>query len=1223
MSAKGRPERELLPLGGKARSAKGAPVKALGDWLMAIVQHMITSLRYAGRRCRRGTGNRRGAAPGQPEGIEFGPCIERDSTGWNSWAGRIRIRTYIIRSSAATFVAPPACRFGHPAAGPALPFRRFFRPPCASPRSNSPASSPSSIPRPSASPASWSAWSAQRLRQVQRDRRRALGAGRIVGPALRGERMQDVIFNGSGERKPVGRASRRAGVRQQPGPRRRAVGAVRRDLRSSACSRATANRLLHQQPARAPPRHRRHLPRHRPGPARLRDHRAGHDLAHHRGEARGAARVPRRGRGRLQVQGAAQGDRRAHRRHAREPRARRGHPAGTGQPARASSRRRRRSPPSSATSRRGCSQAQQLLWFSKQQDAARAPRALHAPRSRRSPSRSRGCRRTCAPSESRLETLRSDHYAAGDALHERQGEFYAANAEVTRLEQQLAFARESETRLSQQLAQLTEQLAALGGEEAALAARPRGRPKPRVEARIGGARARRPEAERARDAALPALEEAVRARRRAARELQEQIAAIEQAIRVAETQRDNGRAQSLAELARAAARLEDRARGLAPPVDRHRARVEEQLADESRGARGEGGRSARAARQRAGAAGARSATASEAAQQASRRHGELEARAQALAALQAQDRAGQGQHRLARARTGSRAARLLWQATRHRAGLGGRARSGAARAAQRGRARAARQAEAWLARRDAAAGPDGGLRAGGRRCADARPRRRRRAAREGALAAPGDRAARSPTGCAGVRCHADAAAAVRDRARARRRRGLRDAAGPPRQRAGDRLLRAGQRTARRARAPAGARRARRTRSPAPPSAAAAARAALAARRGRARRDAAGAITRESLAFASQQRRCHDLELELMQLRQAAAAAERRRAQIAQELADLGGAGGRRAGARTRGGGGARRRAVAAARRARAARGGAPRAQRGRGRARARPRARARRRARGAGGRIRRAQLPRARWPSSSAGARRSSCRSRSSRSCSRKLTSERAAVDWTPVEEALQRQLAARGVAEQALAAARDRLEGLTAELRAAEEAQLVGDASARPGAREDRGSAAEGAGGARCPSSSSSSSSRKRRPTSRSLPGAAEGVRQQVRRCRRDRRACRRRSPSWARSISPRWTSSAIAQERKDYLDAQAADLTEAMTTLESAIRQIDREIARAAAADVRHGQRRISRALFPTLFGGGQAQARADRRGDPRLRRAGRSRSRRASATPRSTCCRAARRR
>src|SRR5262249_34026464 len=43
---------------------------------------------------------------------------------------------------------------------------------------------------------------------------------------------------------------------------------------------------------------------------------------------------------------------------------------------------------------------------------------------------------------------------------------------------------------------------------------------------------------------------------------------------------------------------------------------------------------------------------------------------------------------------------------------------------------------------------------------------------------------------------------------------------------------------------------------------------------------------ESAALASQQRRCHDLELELVQLKQAAEAAERRRAQIDAETTDL-------------------------------------------------------------------------------------------------------------------------------------------------------------------------------------------------------------------------------------------------------------------------------------------------------------------------------------------------
>ena len=61
-------------------------------------------------------------------------------------------------------------------------------------------------------------------------------------------------------------------------------------------------------------------------------------------------------------------------------------------------------------------------------------------------------------------------------------------------------------------------------------------------------------------------------------------------------------------------------------------------------------------------------------------------------------------------------------------------------------------------------------------------------------------------------------------------------------------------------------------------------------------------------------------------------------------------------------------------------------------------------------------------------------------------------------------------------------------------------------------------------------------------------------------------------------------------------------MTTLETAIRQIDRESRAAAAADVRRRQRELRASCFPALFGGGQAQARADRRRDPRLRRAGR---------------------
>src|SRR5258705_387671 len=63
------------------------------------------------------------------------------------------------------------------------------------------------------------------------------------------------------------------------------------------------------------------------------------------------------------------------------------------------------------------------------------------------------------------------------------------------------------------------------------------------------------------------------------------------------------------------------------------------------------------------------------------------------------------------------------------------------------------------------------------------------------------------------------------------------------------------------------------------------------------------------------------------------------------------------------------------------------------------------------------------------------------------------------------------------------------------------------------------------------------------------------------------------------------IATQRKDYLDAQAADLTEAMATLENAIRQIDRESRQLLQQTFDAVNENFAR-LFPGLFGGGQAQ-------------------------------------
>ncbi|SFN10723.1 condensin subunit Smc [Formivibrio citricus] len=62
-------------------------------------------------------------------------------------------------------------------------------------------------------------------------------------------------------------------------------------------------------------------------------------------------------------------------------------------------------------------------------------------------------------------------------------------------------------------------------------------------------------------------------------------------------------------------------------------------------------------------------------------------------------------------------------------------------------------------------------------------------------------------------------------------------------------------------------------------------------------------------------------------------------------------------------------------------------------------------------------------------------------------------------------------------------------------------------------------------------------------------------------------------------------ARERKTYLDSQAADLLTAMETLENAIRRIDRE-TRALLSETFNAVNGSLQELFPTLFGGGHAE-------------------------------------
>ena len=172
----------------------------------------------------------------------------------------------------------------------------------------------------------------ERLRQVQRHRRRALGDGRVGGlaPARRGDERRDLQRFGDAQARRPGQ--RRTGVRQRRRPPRRRLGELRRDLGAPPRQPRRHQPVLPERHALPAARRDRAVPRHRPRAAQLRDRRAGHDLARHRRPARGTACLPRRGRRHLEVQGTPARDRNPHPPHAREPRPPRRRARGTRAP---------------------------------------------------------------------------------------------------------------------------------------------------------------------------------------------------------------------------------------------------------------------------------------------------------------------------------------------------------------------------------------------------------------------------------------------------------------------------------------------------------------------------------------------------------------------------------------------------------------------------------------------------------------------------------------------------------------------------------------------------------------------------------------------------------------------------------------------------------------------------------------------------------------------------
>jgi chromosome segregation protein len=823
-------------------------------------------------------------------------------------------------------------------------------------------------------------------------------------------------------------------------------------------------------------------------------------------------------------------------------------------------------------------QAQHLLWHAKGQEAARA-RERHAGEVAALTVALEALQADVRAAEARLVALRERHFAAGDALHEKQGAFYAANAEVTRLEQQLAFARENESRIGEQLAQVTEALGALGAQQAALDAEQAAGEQALEQALAARERTQADEAQA--QAELPEREAAVAEAARVLTEWQQQIALTEQGIRVDEARRDSA-AQALARIAERRARLAAELAALEVPATDPVLAVEQQLAQE-RDELADKQQLTHDLQASVQALQERQRSAADAWQRDSQRLADLAARADALSALQAKIGHGADIDAWLDARDLAHA-RRLWQGVDIEAGW-----EDALEAVLRERLNALA-----LARLDDALDWVGDGKPPGRLAVYADGRARHPAGDDGADAArratdaliakvrasDADIEAVLAEGLHGVRCRPDLARALAERSTLAPGETFVTPEGHrvsvagiaffapdselhgviARQRELTELARAIE-TAR--------------------AAADAARATLDAVE-RELKERQTTWHQESLALASQQRRCHDLELELVQLRQAAEAAAQRRAQIGQESDDL-----------------AAQHAQGSDEHASLAADIADRQSRLHDEMTQREAARhARNEAEVALARSRE-QLRVAERAAQEASFAERSCRDRLADIARRReslraqvaqqqalqaqLASERQSIDWTPVEQALQRQLGARGEAEQALAAARNLQESLTAELRTADEARLAAEQKLEPARakiqemqlREQAATLAEQQFAEQLGEAKADVAALpealKAFGHPRGLPGEIERLASAI-------------AELGAVNLAA-LDELAHATERKSYLDRQAADLTEAMTTLEAAIRQIDRESRELLQQTFDIVNANFAK-LFPTLFGGGQAK-------------------------------------
>ncbi len=218
--------------------------------------------------------------------------------------------------------------------------------------------------------------------------------------------------------------------------------------------------------------------------------------------------------------------------------------------------------------------AQNLLWLQKRREATSA-RERYAREIEKLGVELEAQTARLREAERRIEELRDRHHTSGDAVHAAQGSLYETNAELSRLQQQIEHVRENRQRIGNQLAALQTQLAQ--GESQLEAQRASHNEWRQEEARAREQAAACQTAAAAAAAQLPVAEQEFRAGQETRDRLQHDVVENAQALQLAQTRGEHA-LKILAQLAQREQRLREEQAALTPPDSDELERLRAELA---------------------------------------------------------------------------------------------------------------------------------------------------------------------------------------------------------------------------------------------------------------------------------------------------------------------------------------------------------------------------------------------------------------------------------------------------------------------------------------------------------------------------------------------------------------------------------------------------------------------------------------------------------------------